>query len=261
VIIELIGPAGCGKTTAARHLDRLLRGHTPALLGFEALERLDREIGERHLERLPFRKRMRLLLPLFLRHPRIAIPVMVLALVHGPPYKKRFRRAQRSLGHVLLMLRLRRLMPDMVVVADDGFTQTLWTMLVDSRALRGAWLIRLALASYHAVVEQRGLRFRIDDQTAAARVFGRESPGRFNRNAPDERRHAFGRWLAYHRRLVALLPEAVVAGTIDATGSEQDVARALADAIADLAGGAHTASAPPEMQTGADTILTPQRSP
>lgn len=245
MIVELIGPAGSGKTTAARHLDDLLGPRLPALLPSAELERLDREIGERHLERLPFGARLRALGPLVARHPGVALPVLALALLHGPPYKRRLRRAQRCLGHVLLMLRLRRQMPDAIVVVDDGFTQTLWTMLIDSRALRATWLIRTALAAYHRAVQQRAIRLRVDDDTATVRVFGRESSGRFNRDAPAGRRQAFGRWLAYHRRLVELLPAHVFAAVIDATGAERDVARALADVVVDLASAPRAAPAAP----------------
>jgi hypothetical protein len=180
---------------------------------------------------------------------------MVLALLHGPRYKGGLRRAWRSLSHFHLVLRLQRLMPGAVVVFHEGFTHILWSMLIDSKSLRGAWLIRLALSGYYSAVGQRGIRFSIDDQTAATRVFDRESLGRFNRRSGEEQRRSFAKWLAYHRHVVALMSKRMIVVTIGATASEQEVARVVAAAVMDLTDNAPGLSAPTEAEAGAVRVL------
>lgn len=235
MFVELIGPPGCGKTTIARLLDEWFAGSALPYVRSTELASLDSDIGEHYLKRIGFFGQVFCLAPLLWHHPRIAVGVLFLAATHGPPYRTRFQRARRILGHFLLMLRLRRLADERVIVLDDGFVQRLWSLLVESKSLHGERLVRIVLDQYYATLAPLGVNLEIADDVTTARVFGRNSRGRFNRESGEERRQAFSRWLGYHRRLVTLLPSKAIQASIDASGEPGEVADRLAAVVIGLA--------------------------
>lgn len=235
MFVELIGPPGCGKTTIAHLLDKRFAGSTFPYVTSTELDNFDNRIGERSLKHIGLLGRVFTLGPLLWHQPRIAMGVLVLAAMHGPPYWKRFRRSRRVLGHFLLMLRLRSLAEERIIVLDDGFVQRLWSLLVESKKLHGERIIGNVLARYYAALSPIGVNLEIDDDATTARVFARNSRGRFNRDSSEERRQAFASWLGFHRRLLALLPPEAIHASIDAGGEPQEVADRLAAVIADLA--------------------------
>ncbi len=82
-----------------------------------------------------------------------------------------------------------------------------------------------------------GVNLEIDDAATTARVFARNSRGRFNRRNSGERRQAFAMWLDYHRRLVTLLPPGTIQASMDASGDPSEVAERLAAVVSRLAAG------------------------
>jgi hypothetical protein len=231
MIVELVGPPGAGKTTLAEEFDRLGPRPDVPLLAFREYQAIDREMGETAIMKLGRMAYWRTIGPVCLRRPGLAFSLAVLILLHGRPFKHRGRKARRVLAHVLFTERLLEHFPDRVVIHHDGFTQCIWSMLIDSQRLRGRWLIRWIMRNFYGSVCARILVLAIDDTTVSKRVFARTSKGRFNRNSSPSRRAEFGRWLDYHRELVALLPENLVDSRIDACCDPAALAAATLDAL------------------------------
>jgi hypothetical protein len=235
MLIELIGPPGSGKSTIARLLDRHLSASRLPYLSSAELLRLDHRMGERSLKQMDVARRLLALGGLLWRFPGLVTRVWLLALLHGPPLGRRLRRARRLLGHFMLLHRLRDVAGGRLVVLDEGLLQRLWSLNIESTGLRGEPLCRAVLAEYHAEIAPLAVSLEIADEEATTRVFNRQSKGRFNELAAPARRAAFDRWLGYHRRLVALLPQGAIVATIDTRGEPAAVAERLAVVVAELA--------------------------
>lgn len=236
MLIELIGPAGSGKTSAALKAEALLGEAGIDVLGFDRLEELESEIGTRSFRGYDRVAQWRAIGALILKCPDIVLPILLLSWIHGPEQStglrgRRKRHARRALGHVRMALALRRMTVDRVVLLHEGFTQVLWTLLIDSPSLRARWLIRFAFARYHATFRQEGIRLVVDDNAVIQRVFARDGEGRFNRRSDDQLRRDFPRWLDDHRALVAMLPDGVIRAEVDASGDDDRVARDLVAAV------------------------------
>jgi hypothetical protein len=217
MIVEFVGLPGAGKTTLAKEFDRLDPRPGAPFLAFEEYQALKIEMGEIAIMRLGRTAFWRAIGPVCLRRPGLAFSLAVLTVLHGRPFKRRARKARRVLAHVLFTERLVEHFPDRIVVHHDGFTQAIWSMVIDSRRLRGQRLIRLAMRNFYGSIPVRILILEIDDTTVVKRVFGRTSKGRFNTNSSPSRRAEFGRWLDYHRELVKLLAENLAVSRIDAS--------------------------------------------
>jgi hypothetical protein len=235
MLFELIGPAGCGKTTVARAVDRALCEGGTAHVGFEELE-AERRSSEQRLKRGSALGKLCMLLPLLLRHPSVVASLYLLALLHGPPLKLRIRHANRALAHLLLLRRLDR--GDRILLVHEGFMQMLWSLTVESRALRGVALIRHLLRVYQRMLAPHGILFCIDEQRVTERVFQRTVGNRFSAKSSEQRRREFPRWLEYQRRLVELAPPGLIATKVDATQPLEalagDVARTILASVAPL---------------------------
>jgi energy-coupling factor transporter ATP-binding protein EcfA2 len=242
MFIELIGPPGSGKTTVAALLDLQLSSRTTLpLVSSGDLARLDKTMGDHYVKRAGPVLRVLLLLRLLIQYPLVVGAILALAAVHGPNRKERYRRARRLLGHLLLLARLRRVAKSSVIILDDGFVQRLWSMLIESKELRAEALIRVALERYCAMIRPLCITLVIDDAATTDRVFRRKSRGRFNEGTGADRRHEFNRWLEYHRSIVALLPPHVIAASVDADGTPDEVAQRLSRVVSHLAGCRHAA--------------------
>ncbi|MDH3663108.1 MAG: hypothetical protein OEU92_24315 [Alphaproteobacteria bacterium] len=236
MLIELIGPAGCGKTETARRAEAILREGGIEVLGFDRLEELESEIGTRSFRAYRRATRWRATVGLLMKCPDIILPILFLSWLYGPEEStgtraRRERHAGRALGHVRMALALRRTAADRVVLMHEGFTQVLWTLLIDSPSLRAKGLIRFTLARYHQRFRQLGVRLVVDDDTVMQRVFARDDKGRFNRDSSDQQRRDFPRWLEDHRALVAMLPDGLIEAEVDGSGSSERVAGDLAAAV------------------------------
>ncbi len=241
MIVEIIGPPGVGKTTLAAALDQLFEdadgadgyaagGHadpTPdvSYVSFAEYRALDLAIGEAGLMKKRRLARWLNLLPMYWLRPRLAFSLLKLRLLHGRPFLRRGRKAQRLIAHARFTDRLRAAMPDRLVIHHDGFTQCLWSTLIDSRALRGRETIRALLGDYYHRVRPRIILLEVEDELAARRVFERSSTGRFNRDSSPQQRSEFIRWLDYHRQIRSLLPDDLDLTRIDAGRSVDEVAR------------------------------------
>lgn len=242
MLVELIGPSGCGKSTVARLLDEPLAAAGVAFCSFDELERLDRELGERSLKRLGLR-RILVLAPLFWQQPRLYFGILAIAVAHGPPFFKRKRRARRLLGHLLFLTRLEQQAQGRVIVLHEGFFQRLWSLVIESRSLRATAVIRAVLAEYHARFRPIAINLVLADEIAAARVFTRQSRGRFNRDSSPKRRAEFARWLDYRSQMLDLLPPDAITASIEADDDPATVASRLAEVITRLAEPARKADA------------------
>ncbi len=231
MIVEIVGPPGVGKTTIAAQLDNLPRDQEVPLLSFAEYQLLDREIGEAAIMKKGRIERWLTLAPLCWRRPRLVGSMVMLTLMHGRPFLRRARKAQRLLAHTLFTERLQARFPEKVVVHHDGFMQCLWSTLIDSQSLRGRAMIRSIMRDYHQRVQPRLILLEIDDALAASRVFERTSKGRFNRDSSPKQRSEFGRWLGYHRELVSLLPAAFDVTRIAASAAPDMLAQQVFNAL------------------------------
>ncbi|MGI9509487.1 MAG: hypothetical protein ACR2QJ_09085 [Geminicoccaceae bacterium] len=236
MLVELIGPAGIGKTTAARRAKQILEDMGVDVLGFDQLERLESEIGIRSLNGRSWLARGRIIAGLLARRPDITLSILLLSWLYGREEstglrRGRRRRTRRVLGHLRMALTLRKTAADRVVLLDEGFTQVLWTLLIDSPSLRAKWLIRIVLRRYHQTIGQRGVRFIVDDEQVVQRVFARNTRGRFNRDSSDQQRRDFPRWLDYFRKIVDMLPAEFAVTTIDGSSRAEAVATELVQAV------------------------------
>jgi hypothetical protein len=229
MLIELIGPSGIGKTAAIRSL-----AHTP--IGRRSDFRLydDYMDKRRSHEEGRFGKKPGVL-PLLWRHPRLVASIVWLTLLHGPPLRRRMRKGHRCLANFAITERQQRQHPDDLTVIDDGFTQTLWSLVVESEALRGHRSLRDAMAYYHRVVGHHAIRLLVDDEEIIERVFSRQSGGRFNRQAGPEIQDAYRRWLGIFKEIVALAPPGMVVAEVEARSDPDAVAAALAKVIERIA--------------------------
>jgi SAM-dependent methyltransferase len=231
MIFELIGPAGCGKTSVARLVYRALDESGLDHVGFSELQRADRSFGEKRITRQNFFGKTWTLLPLIVRHPTVVAATLLLAGLHGGPYKRRFRQANRALAHIQMVKRITRNGGERILVLHEGLLQMLWSTTVESEALRGRPLVRYLLRRYQRILHPRGILFRIDDRRAQERVFQRAEGNRFSAKSNERRRAEFPKWLAYHRQLVDLAPAGLIHATVDASQPLEALARDVTDAV------------------------------
>jgi thymidylate kinase len=233
MIVEIVGSPGLGKTTTAAKLDDLVvePDIDLPLLSFADYRRLDHEIGEAAIMRKWRVVRWWTLAPMCWRHPRLVFSVAMLTLLHGRPFRHRARKAQRLIAHAYFTERLQARYPDRICIHHDGFTQCLWSTVIDSRKLRGQETIRSIMQDYYARVRPKMILLEVDDALARSRVFGRISTGRFNRDSSPKRRAEFEHWLDYYRELVGLLPKDLDTTRIDADVPPAVVAERVISAL------------------------------
>ena len=233
MIVEIVGSPGLGKTTTAARLDDLVVEPDVdlPLLSFSDYRKLDREIGEAAIMRKWWFVRWWTLAPMCWRHPRLVLSVAMLTLLHGRPFGRRVRKAQRLIAHAFFTEKLLVSYPDRICIHHDGFMQCLWSMVIDSRNLRGHEMIRSVIHDYYARVRPKMILLQVDDALAKSRVFGRISTGRFNRDSSPKQRAEFERWLDYYRELVSLLPKDLDMTRIDADAPPPVVAEQVMSAL------------------------------
>lgn len=235
MIIELIGPSGAGKTTVVGELDEYDGEEQLKLTGVAELRTLEHEAGWHRLRKCKGVSKIREFLPLYWRHPSISWPLLLLTIVQGRPF--RWRSNNRALAALALSLHLGRNCRNWTIVLDEGFIQALWALLIDSKTLRGKWLIRRIIINYQRLVDPINIALAVDPAIAKSRVFARESKGRFNRKSSAEQRCQFDVALDHHRQLVALMPPDMIKATIDSANNRVDVSQRLVRTITGLVGG------------------------
>jgi hypothetical protein len=87
--------------------------------------------------------------------------LVCLALLHGKPASRRVRKAQRVLAHAQFVAHLHERFPDRVIVLHEGVAHFVWSLVIESRALRGIGLIESLLADYYASVSPALVVLRI----------------------------------------------------------------------------------------------------
>jgi hypothetical protein len=144
--------------------------------------------------------------------------------LHGRPFRRRARKAERLIAHAFFTERLQARYPDQICIHHDGFIQCLWSTVIDSRKLRAQEMIRSVMQDYYARVRPKMILLEFDDALATSRVFGRTSTGRFNRDSSPKQKAEFERWLGAYRELVSLLPKDLDMTRINAEAPPEFVA-------------------------------------
>lgn len=231
VIVELIGLPGSGKTAATLRAIELLAARGVDVVGYDEFERYRTERGDRHLNRCNPVTRFVRLGDLRRRHPDALRRVRALVLLHGALSPKRWRKARRPLTNLHMIEHLPATFAGRVLILDDGFLQKLWSMLVGNGELEGLEHVEALLAEYYAATGVRCIRLEVADDVALERVFGRDSKGRFNRDASERLRDRARRWFAEHHAIRERMPAGPLIARIDGAAPPETVAIAVADCI------------------------------
>lgn len=234
LLIELIGPAGSGKTTAAEPLTHDLQARGLSVLSCENLRRGDLRRGGRHVQKSSPLYRAARLLRLAATHCVFTTSVFLAGILLGPPYRKRAYYATRACGQLDFLTHLRREASFDVVLVDEGIVNVLWSMTLGAPRWRGSGLLRTALAAYVRESNARGIVMTADADLLAARAFSRTGSSRFSVRADPVQRAEFRRWLAYHEKLVELLPDGFVVAQVDANRDPESVRLELLSKIEGL---------------------------
>ena len=229
MIVELIGPSGCGKTTLVEQLGRHRHQIGRSLMAISELRQLENERGWVRFRKLDHRAFIKEFGSLFWRCPRMSWSIIALMALQGRPW--RTRAAKRTLCTLSFSLHLQKSYPDRFVVLDEGFVQSLWALLIGSRELRGQWFLRQIINAYWLRVRPFGIQLKIDDDLARTRAFSRQSLGRFNQASSADLHHQFDSAVDHHRRLVTLMPKAMIYATIDVECTRSELSASVADLI------------------------------
>lgn len=235
MIFELIGPPGAGKSTTAATMGPFFIAGDRRFMPHDEYAALDRWAGEAAIMKRSWLGRWWQLAPVIATHPRLSFDLLRLTGLHGKPFLRRLRKAQRALAHFHFAEQLDAAFPDRVIVLHDGFVQCLWSLVIESKSLRGLDLLERFIGEYYGTLDPVLVVLQIDDTSATQRVFDRVSTGRFNRESQPSARARFPEWLDYHRTIVGLLPKGLVVHAIDANASGEAVALRAWTAIQDLA--------------------------
>jgi hypothetical protein len=227
LLVELIGPAGSGKTSAAGAVAQRLQQKGLNILAHEDFRKEDLRRGGRYLQKSSALPRIVRILRLAAQRPVFAACVYLAGIMLGPPFGTRFYYGTRALGQLGMLVRLRREASFDVVLIDEGVVNILWSMTVGAPRLRGARLVRIALAAYARDSEARGVTMSCDGVRLAERAFSRSAPSRFSLHAGPDQRTDFPKWLGYHDELVAMLPKGFIVSSVDATQGPEDVQASL----------------------------------
>lgn len=234
MIIELIGPSGAGKTTVVGQLDDYDGREPLKLISSAELRKLEHEAGWRLLRECKGVAKIREFGPLYWRHPGIAWPLLALTILQGRPF--RWRSAKRILAALSFSLHLEQTRRNRTVILDEGFFQALWALLINSKKLRGIWLIERIMMNYQRLIDPVNILLTVDPATAKSRAFSRKSNGRFNQETSSEQWRQFDFALDHHRQITALMPPNMIRATIDGAYNKADVSRTLVRTITALLG-------------------------
>lgn len=253
MIVELVGPSGSGKTTAASRLSDGPCKNELNLVSPEELRCFENQSGWRKLREDILKDRglskFRRLSAFYLKHPGIAWPLFALMVLQGRPY--RWRAASRALATFSLSVYLKGHKPNRTIILDEGFTQALWALLIGSQKLRGRWLIRRLITAHQRLINPINIVFAIEPGTARDRVFSRNSKGRFNKESDSELKKQFEFAFHHHCQIVAMMPPSVIDATLDATDTEADITKRLAQVITTLIQGCDASE-----KSGSDVSLS-----